>query len=174
MNQIPLLFAGMAIVLGALCTIVLYAPRRRRVKVGALALAGCALAISYVAYSDLLSRPKPVGLEVVFRGAEEAKIIAAQIEEGRAIYLWLALSQANEPRAYELPYNQETAKALRKALEEAEENGTGARMRLPFEPSLDSRDSPQFYAPPQPQLPLKPLPPGNATPFEFDSPGEAI
>ena len=55
---------------------------------------------------------------------------------------------------------------------EGREQGGGVKMRLPFEPSLDAQE-PRFYAPPPPRLPAKPHPPGNATPFEFDSPGQA-
>jgi hypothetical protein len=46
------------------------------------------------------------------------------------------------------------AEQLQQALREAEQNGRGVRMRLPFEPSLEDRE-PKFYAPPQPALPPK-------------------
>ena len=34
-----------------------------------------------------------------------------------------------------------------------------AKSRYPFEPSLELRDAPRFYALPQPKLPDKPYPP---------------
>jgi hypothetical protein len=61
------------------------------------------------------------------------------------------------------------AQELQQALEDAERNGTQARMRLPFEPTLDRR-APKFYAPPQPALPPKDLaqPPAQI----YEQPGE--
>ena len=57
----------------------------------------------------------------------------------------------------QLPWNQQQAEQLQKALHDAEASGTGVRMRLPFEPSLDP-EKPKFYAMPQPALPDKPEP----------------
>jgi len=53
------------------------------------------------------------------------------------------------------------AQQLQNAMREAEENGTGLRMRLPFENSLDMRE-PKFYALPQPALPPKDVVPETA------------
>jgi hypothetical protein len=39
-------------------------------------------------------------------------------------------------------------------MREAEQQGGGVQMRLPFEPSLEDRE-PKFYTPPQPALPPK-------------------
>ena len=51
---------------------------------------------------------------------------------------------------------ERSAEELQSAIEEAQRNGTQARMRLPFEATLDRRE-PKFYAPPQPALPPKDL-----------------
>lgn len=48
------------------------------------------------------------------------------------------------------------AEQLQQALEQAEKQGTQARMRMPFEPTLDQRER-KFYAPPQPAMPSKDL-----------------
>jgi hypothetical protein len=86
--------------------------------------------------------------------AEEATVLAGTFREGAGIYVWLQLEEAEEPRAYRLPWSRERAQALQEALEQAAKNGTAARMRLPFEPTLDPR-RPQFYALPLPALPPK-------------------
>ena len=103
-----------------------------------------------------LSRPKPVSLEWWQGEAEEATILGSQMREGQSLYLWLQLPGTAEPRAYQLPWNQQMAQQLQQALEQATRNGTEARMRLPFEPTLDARE-PKFYAMPQPALPPKDL-----------------
>ena len=64
------------------------------------------------------------------------------------------LDGAPEPRAYQLPWSKAEAQQLQKALREAEAGGSGVRMRMPFEPSLDPRE-PRFYAAPQPAMPPK-------------------
>ena len=48
------------------------------------------------------------------------------------------------------------AEELQQANCEAEQQGSGVQMRLPFEPCLDDR-APEFYALPQPALPPKDL-----------------
>ncbi len=60
------------------------------------------------------------------------------MREGESLYLWLQVEGEPEPRAYRLPWDQRTAQQLQRALEEAQRNGTEARMRLPFEPTLDA------------------------------------
>jgi hypothetical protein len=84
-------------------------------------------------------------------------VLAGTIEEGERIYVWLQLDGTAEPRAYALPWDREQARELQEALRSAENDGTGVRMRLPFEPSVDP-ERPKFYALPQPPLPPKDLP----------------
>jgi hypothetical protein len=71
-----------------------------------------------------------------------------------AFSVWLQLPEIAEPRAYVLPWDRASAEQFRNAMREAEQNGRGVQMRLPFEPSLDDRE-PMFYAQPQPALPPK-------------------
>lgn len=125
---------------------------RRRAVV--LALVTAILALHHLALAELLSRPKPVRLAWFENRADEAEVLRGVIREGQAIYLWLRLPGVDEPRSYALPWDRGLAEQLQKALMEAEENGTGVKMRLPFEPSWDNRE-PKFYALPQPALPPK-------------------
>ena len=50
-------------------------------------------------------------------------------------------------------------------MKNARANGTKLRMKIPYESSLDQY-APIFYEPPQPQMPLKPIPP---PPMQFHS-----
>ncbi len=173
MTLVPLFYTAMVALAGAIAALALWARVRRSLKVVVLALTAAWLVVAYGALAELLSRPKPVGLEFARAQAAEAEVLAGRIVEDEAIYLWLGFGDLAEPRAYRLPFDRATAEELRRALERSrEEGGGGVKMRLPFEPSLDDQE-PRFYAPPQPRLPSKPHPPGNATPFEFDSPGQA-
>ncbi len=156
MNNLPYLFAVAVLLAGGLASIAIWAPRRLAPKAGALACAALFMPVGYAGFSDLLSRPKPVALEWWLAHAQEATVLGSQMREGTSLYLWLQVDGESEPRAYRLPWDQRTAQQLQAALDEAERNGTQARMRLPFEPTLDARE-PKFYAPPQQALPPKDL-----------------
>ena len=169
MTNLPYLFA-LAIALAALlASIAIWAPRGLGVKLAALACASLFMPVAYAGYSDLLSRPKPVSLEWWQGEAGEATVLGSQMREGQSLFLWLQLPGAAEPRAYELPWSQQMAQQLQQALDQAARNGTEARMRLPFEPTLDGRE-PKFYAAPQPAMPPKDLaqPPAQI----YQQPGE--
>jgi hypothetical protein len=169
---VPLFYTAMVALAGAIAALALWARVRRTLKVVVLSLTAAWLIVAYGALAELLSRPKPVSLEFARSHAAEADVLAGRIVEDEAIYVWLGFGDLAEPRAYRLPFDQATAEELRRALQQGREQGGGVKMRLPFEPSLDAQE-PRFYAPPPPRLPAKPHPPGSATPFEFDSPGQA-
>jgi hypothetical protein len=154
MSTLTLLFVASVLLAAALASAVLWSRHRTVVKLAALAGLLCFLPLGYAAYADLLSRPKPISLEWWHRNAEEATVIGQQMREGEGMFLWLQFSGDPEPRAYVLPWDQKLAEQLQMAWEEAQKNGTGVRMKLPFEPTLDGRE-PKFYAMPQPQLPSK-------------------
>lgn len=101
-------------------------------------------------------RPKPMWAELACDVSGETTVLAGQPreDEGR-ILLWLQADDC-EPTAYAMPYSHERAEQLARALEEAQRQGTDARLR--FEPSLERRE-PKFYAPPPQVLPPKPEPP---------------
>ena len=156
MTDLPFLFVVTALLAAVLASIAVWAPRKLAVRVGAVACFALLMPVAYAGFSDLLSRPKPVALEWWLGKAEEATVLGAQTQEPDSLFVWLQLDGAPEPRAYRLPWSQQMAQQLQQALEDAQRNGTAARMRLPFEPTLDRRE-PRFYAPPQPALPPKDL-----------------
>ncbi|HET6469771.1 MAG TPA: hypothetical protein VFG43_15460 [Geminicoccaceae bacterium] len=154
MSGMPLFFALAAVLAAVLGSFAVWSPRRLRVKATALCAAGLFMPLGYAGFADLLSRPKPVEFEWWLAHAEEATVLSSHVREGEALYLWLKVEGSDEPRAYRLPWNRQLAQQLQDASREAESNGSGVRMRLPFEPSLDTRE-PRFYALPQPALPPK-------------------
>jgi hypothetical protein len=151
------LFAGLALVAGGLASLSVWAQRRPAAKLAALALAALLLPLGYLALADLPGRPKPVRDEWLHARAAEAIVLAFDLEEGRAIHLWLRLPGVGEPRAYRLPWSRPLAQQLQDAGRAAEKAGTAVAMRQPFEPSLDDRE-PKVYPLPQPALPPKEVP----------------
>lgn len=171
MSNLPFLFAAAVLVAMGLGSIALWAPRRLIAKLGALGTFALFLPIGFAGWADLLSRPKPVAYEWFSARADEATVLAGTVREGEGIYVWLQLDTADEPRAYELPWNRDQARQLQEALRAAENDGTGVRMRLPFEPTLDP-EKPKFYALPQPALPPKDAPQQAAR--RFVPPGQEV
>lgn len=165
MSTLPVIFAAAAVLAACLGSIAVWAPRRLPTKLAAVVVAGLFLPVAYAGISDLLSRPKPVKLEWWLARAGEATVVGSLPEEGRQIFLWLRLEGIDEPRAYALPWSRELAQQLQDAEQQAAEQQTGVRMRLPFEPSLDDAE-PKFYAMPQPAMPDKPGAPPPAQRFD--------
>lgn len=109
----------------------------------------------FFGYSDMLGRPKSSRLEVLRHPDGELPVLGSYIVEGSGIYLWLQIPGVREPRYYVLPWDQQLAGELQKAIEEnARNHGGGVVMRLPYERSWDWRD-PVFHPAPQPMLPEK-------------------
>jgi len=154
MTEVLQLFVAAAALAATLGLISIWAPRRLAIKAAALAATMLFLPLAYASLVELLSKPKPVDLEWWLSRAPDAEVLASRLVENEGIYLWLQLVEVAEPRAYVLPWDRASAEELQRALREAEQQGSGVQMRLPFEPSLDDRE-PKFYALPQPALPPK-------------------
>lgn len=87
-------------------------------------------------------------------------VLGSKIIEGEAIYLYVDLQDGGEPRALQLPWDENTAKELRELLMDPENNGM-AIMR--YEWSWDSSGA-QFHPMPQPLfMPPKDAPDEPAT-----------
>lgn len=154
MTELYLLFAASTALATLLAFIGVWSHRKLAAKVCALTATALFIPTVYLSYADLLSRPKPASLEWWHRDASEATVVGSQLREGEAIFLWLELPEAPEPRAYRLPWQQELAKQLYGAQREAEAHGTKVKMRRPFDDKTEQLE-PMFYAPPQPPLPPK-------------------
>ncbi len=154
MDSLTYLYAAAVLVAAALAAIAIRAPHKLWLRAGAVMLSGILMATAYAGFAELLGRPKPTNLEWAARNVPEATVLAADMREGEAIYLWLQMDHIPEPRAYVLPWSIEAAKQLHRAQGEADENGTGVRIRGPFIDG-DEGGEQMFYAEPQRQLPPK-------------------
>ena len=114
------------------------------------------LVSEYFALTDLLNRPKPVALELAGEQNDKTTVLAASIEEGSAIYLWLRLPDIQQRRYYVMPWEQKSAVELQRAIWQSRKTRQHVMIDLPFDPSIEIREAPRFYSLPQPCLPLKP------------------
>lgn len=133
------------ILAGALALFAILAPRSWSLKCAALVCTALFLPLAYFATNDLLSRPKPLQVEVAQEQLHNAIVTASLMRENEAIYLWLQMPGVQEPRAYQLPWDEQMAIELHKAEREAEVEGTEVQMQLPEGDTVDSEE-PVFQA----------------------------
>ncbi len=154
MDQLIYLYAALVVLAAGLAGITIRSHRSMAMRASAVILAGFLMVTGYAALTELLGRPKPTTLEWARRAAPAATVLAADMREGEAIWLWLRLDGEIEPRAFVLPWSMAAARQLHEATGEAKKQGTAVRMRKPFGSEPDGGER-QFYAAPQPPLPPK-------------------
>ena len=123
MQEIPLWYLGFVLLSTLLAIAAVWARRSITARIGAVMLLAVMLTLQFVALTDLLSRPKPAELETATNTIEEAKVLAASIREGIAIYVWLHIEDKPEPRYYALPWRQKSAVELQRAMRESRRHG---------------------------------------------------
>lgn len=129
---------------------------RKVVALGALA---ALVPIIYVDVIELLGRPKPTTMEWIEDFKEGLVVVGADIREGHAIYLWVRMRGELEPRAYELPWDPDTATSLKETSDLAQDMATDVMVKLSEEVgTIDRQQNMVFYAEPQQPLPDKPDP----------------
>ncbi|HEX9463632.1 MAG TPA: hypothetical protein VGB82_13625 [Alphaproteobacteria bacterium] len=173
MTSFLIAFVSLAVLLGVFAYVALPAASRLRRAIVSASLA-VVLGVLFFGYSDMLGRPKSTRLEVL-RGAQEARVLGTYLKEGQGIYLWLQLPGLDEPRYYELPWSQNTAKAMQEAIRQnADGHGAGVAMHLPFERGWSKEEEPKFYPLPQPQLPDKPGEQQTAPTMVYQAPEQGV
>ena len=158
MTNLPYLFTGFVGIGAALAILTVWSRRGLWIRAGAVGLLLALVSLQYLAMVDLLSRPKPVGIEHFPDEGTEAIVLAATVDEGKAIYVWLRLPELREPRYYSLPWRLEDAKALNRAIRNAGRHGSRIIMRLPFDELVEESSPQRFYDVPRKGLPTKPAP----------------
>ena len=85
------------------------------------------------------------------------RVLAAKMVQDKAIYIYIDDDKRVEPRPLLLPWDNDTANAIQRALDGAPDGSEGEFM-MTYEPSIDVTDQ-QFHAvPPEPSLPPKDAP----------------
>ena len=157
MDTLIYVFIAATVVIAALASLAIWAPRRTLVRVTALCVAALALPIFYVQFLEFLSKPKPQSFEWFERNVEEAEILAVSLKEGEAIYMWLRLDGAQEPRYYEFPWNLKLAERLEEDVDNAIARNSRLIIKNPFEkrPEGDPLGDLNIQIVPPPLQPLK-------------------
>lgn len=132
MNALIYVFVATTAVAAALATLAIWAPRRPLVRFAALFAVMLFIPIGYLQLLEMLSRPKPVAYEWFRKDVEQAQLLGASFDEGRAIYLWLRIDKDVEPRYYVLPWKQEVAEKLEDLVDNALRNHATIVLKEPF------------------------------------------
>ena len=160
METLSLFFLAMVGIAALLATIAVWAPRRPTTRFLAVAVLALFVPVVYVGVVDLLSRPKPLQHEWFKRHVDEATVLGVSFDEGRAIYLWLQLDSAVEPRFYVLPWQTELAQRLEDLIDEAIQGRALVRIRNLFtRKSFEDMGDINARIVPPASLPLKKPPP---------------
>ena len=154
------LFAAGLLLAGGLASIAVWSPRGLAVRAVAVALLAGFIPVSYLVYTEMLSRPKPVAHEWWWRDTPSATLLGVSLHEGKAIYVWLRFDGVEEPRYYVLPWRRQLAERLQAATDTALETRGRIELRRPFwdpRPEALGELGIDVVRPPRP--PAKPLPP---------------
>lgn len=156
------IFACFTALAALLAAIAIRTPRATPVRAAAVAIAAAFIPFAYLGLNEILARPKPMTHEWFNSSAKQAMVLGVSLEEGKAIYLWLRVDDALEPRYYRLPWQQRNAEKLQKAVEEAVEEDVGVRIHNPFSRhswSNQGEINVEIVRPPVPPMKHPPLPP---------------
>lgn len=154
MDSVAWLYAGLAVAAAALASIAVWSRRRPFWKTVAVGLLAALVAIGYFSHSTLLSRPKPLSLEMT--GVTGARVLSAALREDEAIYLWLAVEET--PRFYAMPWDTGVAQRLQAVMRETRRSGHDVVIRpadetaAPAEAREGGPEVHTFYAVPPPIL----------------------
>lgn len=141
-------------------------------KIAALVALTLLVPAGYVSISELLGRPKPASSAWLEDFTTYHTVIAWDIHEDKAIYLWLEMPKGQEPRVFAFPYDTATVSRLQKAGDRAkslaskllarlEQTGPAGATRLEFTSQTEFRR----------ELPDKPDPDDDDV-FQFDGQSE--
>ena len=156
MDDMIYLFAAVVFLAAVLASISIWAPRKLWIRGASVIATAGLIIVSYIGFSDLLSRPKPIHLEWAMRTVTEARVLGASPRKGEAIFVWLQIRGVTEPRAYRMPWSRELAQQLQDATEQNRGTQTGVRMRSPFRNQIQENNQKQaFYSPLRRSLALK-------------------
>jgi hypothetical protein len=132
MTALLYVFIATIAVIALLATLAIWAPRAPRIRFAALFAVLLFIPLGYVQLVEMLARPKPIEFEWFRRNVEQAQVLGASLDEGRAIYLWLRVDQDIEPRYYVLPWKQEVAEKLEDLIDNALRNNSTIILKQPF------------------------------------------
>lgn len=156
MDNLIYIFIAMVAIAAALASLAIWAPRVARVRIVALSITALFIPLSYVQVVELLSKPKPKSFEWFEGNVTEAEILGVSLREGEAIYMWLLLDAAVEPRYYVFPWNLKLAERLEEDIDTAISRKSKLVLKNPFDRRLgENLGELNIEIVPPPLLPLK-------------------
>lgn len=170
MESIPLLYLLFVLVGCVLTVISVWSRKKLNVRIAAVGVLVVLVVLNYSALVNLLGRPQPIDYADDQSFENGSVVLAASVDEGVAIFLWLRHADQYQPRYYRMKWNQEAAIELKKAMDKSLRENSAVMMRPDYESSLESNKEPLFYALPHTRLPLKPSP----DVYEYRNPNSTI
>ena len=164
-----LLWVAVVTMFGCAAWLAIWSRKDTWARPAAIVLLLAALPTIAAAGVHTLGHHRPINLAWEL-GRGEYLILGVKMEQDKAIYLYLEAPDRLEPWPLVLPWDNETANEIQKAMDGSEGEGADGegKMMMNYDPSLD--DNPlQFHPLPQhPVLPAKPAP-QQAPHFEQDA-----
>lgn len=170
MEDIPEYYLLYVLIGCVLALLAIWSRRRLVVRLAAVGMLLILMLTNYSALLDLLGKPLPFRYAGVEELTGDAIVLAASIDEGIAIYLWLRVPDQRQPRYYRIAWNHDAALSLKKALDRSYRDNSTVMMNPNFETSLEVGKEPLFYILPPERLPLKPPP----EVYEYRHPGNPV
>lgn len=182
MESIQILFLTAAVCAVTLAALAGWSRRRFQWKALAVILAGALIGVTWTAFDDLLSRPKPMvydEFEAEYLPNQTARVIVlyGEIREGAGIAMLVRLPGVTQPRYFLFDWNKKFAEELEEALRQKRREKGGElelRRRGSGQPgtekdgaeSSDEKNwsNERFSVNPAPPLPPKDAPPEEYTP----------
>jgi hypothetical protein len=170
MPDIPLFYLLFVLIGCAMAILTIWSRRNLLIRVSAVVLLVGLVSLNYSALTGLLGYPEP--LDSLESGSSDGDsiVLAASIDEGVAIYLWLRHPDERAPHYYKMAWDKEAAQTLKLAMDQSYRENSSVMMQQGFEKSLEKNRKKLFYALPHERLPLKPQP----DLFEYKNPNIAI
>ncbi len=169
MDAVYVFFCVLLAVVAVLASIAVWAPRPARLRAVAVGLVAAFVPLGYVTLTEILSQPKPMSHEWFKGHVDEATVLGVSFDEGNAIYLWLILDGAPEPRFYRLPWKPVLAQKLQDYIDEGLRKGARVILKNPFvKRAFEDLGDLNVEIVPPPRLPgkLPPAPPRVFNPRE--------
>ena len=106
MDHMIYFFAAAVLLAAVLASISIWSPKKLWIRGASVIATAVLIVVSFIRFSDLLSRSKPIHLEWAMRTVGEENVLGASAREGEAIFVWLKIEGIDEPRTYKMPWSQ--------------------------------------------------------------------
>ncbi len=126
-----------------------------RTRLTAATVSGVFFLLIFIGFQSMMGLPKLISTEWLV-SADEVTVVSYKIHEKKTIFLWLSIPGKIEPRNYQMPYDAQIAKQLRRQSHQANRTKSKLKMKNPFERREGTLNQEKmFYPEPQKPNPTK-------------------